>query len=161
MKERRRELGLVGLFFVLLSFAPVFLALAHVFPGLASMRVPTRGYPFVSLALVVLAARGLDVLLAGVAARSWHLESAPGERARHAGRNRRIVAAAIGLALCLELDTRMRWNAWPYPPEQLGIFREIARRPEVRVTVQWQHPGNENETRQVIILNHIHAGIGI
>jgi type IV pilus assembly protein PilV len=32
---------------------------------------------------------------------------------------------------------------------------------EVRVTVQWQHPGNENETRQVIILNHIHAGIGI
>jgi type IV pilus assembly protein PilV len=32
---------------------------------------------------------------------------------------------------------------------------------EVRITVQWQHPGNDQETRQVVILNHIHSGTGI
>jgi hypothetical protein len=38
-----------------------YLPLARIVPGLLSMRVPTRVYPFVSLALVVLAARGIDV----------------------------------------------------------------------------------------------------
>lgn len=106
-----------GLFFVLLSFAPVYLLLARIVPGLEAMRVPTRGYPFVSLALVVLAAAGIDRLL---------------PRAR---RRRALAGAAIVLALGLELDTKLTWLEWPRHPGELEIFREIARRPEVKAVL--------------------------
>ena len=41
------------------------------------------------------------------------------------------------------------------PDPVLGLATQ-----EVRVTVQWQQPG-ETDTRQVIILNRIHAGSGV
>ena len=41
------------------------------------------------------------------------------------------------------------------PDPVLGLATQ-----EVRVTVQWQQPG-ETDTRQVIILNRIHAGAGV
>jgi hypothetical protein len=111
-------------FYVLLSFAPVFLALARVVPGLSTMRVPTRDYPFVSLGLVVLAARGIDRALGRLAGSSQRWSS-----------RRALSAIAIGAVLCLELDTSLRWTRFPDPPEQLGIFREISRRPEVRAVL--------------------------
>jgi hypothetical protein len=116
-----------GAFFFLLSFAPVFLALARVLPGLQSMRVPTRGYPFVSLALAVLAARGFDALL-----ERWP-------------RRRTILAMALALALCVELDTVLTWHAFPPGPEKLGIFQEIARRPEVRAVLHLPMVGDGRE----------------
>jgi hypothetical protein len=109
-----------GAFFVVLSFPWAFLALGRVVPGLYGMRVPTRVYPFVSLALVLLAARGIDALL--TLART---------------RPRRAVAAGmIGLMLIVELRSDLRWR--PFPPRRevdVAILEEIARRPEVRAVL--------------------------
>jgi hypothetical protein len=57
-----RGLVLSGLLCFILSFAWAFVPLARVVPGLSGMRVPARFYAFVSLALVYLAARGVDFL---------------------------------------------------------------------------------------------------
>jgi hypothetical protein len=137
-----------GLFFLLLSFTPVFLVLTRVLPGLGSMRVPTRGYPFVSLALVVLAARGIDALLAWISDRDPR--AAPPSRGETSGRGARrpaLVAVAIALGLCVELDSRISWRPWPDPPALLGIFHEIGRRPEVRVTAHLPMIADAREAR--------------
>jgi hypothetical protein len=114
-----RAVVAIGAFFFLLSFAWFYLPLSRVVPGLAQMRVPTRGYPLVSFALAVLAAKGVDRLLARVP-----------------GRASRVTAAvAIGAVLLFELRSELPWKAWPPPRADLGIFHEIAWRPEVRAVL--------------------------
>jgi hypothetical protein len=109
-----------GAFFVVLSFPWAFLALGRVVPGLDGMRVPTRVYPFVSLALVLLAARGIDALLASA----------------RTGNRRTVAAALIGLMLVVELRGELRWRRFP-PPRgvERAILHEIGRRPEVRAVL--------------------------
>ena len=51
-RPRDRACSSIGVFFSLLSFGWFYLPLSRVVPGLTGMRVPTRGYPFVSLMLV-------------------------------------------------------------------------------------------------------------
>jgi hypothetical protein len=114
-----RAVVVMGAFFVLLSFAWFYLPLSSVVAGLSQMRVPTRGYPFVSFALVALAAKGVDGLLARAPRR--------GPRA--------ATVAAIGVVLLVELRSELPWKTWPPPGADLGIFHEIARRPEVKAVL--------------------------
>jgi hypothetical protein len=111
-----RGLVTIGAFFGLLTFAWFYLPLSRVLPGLAQMRVPTRGYPFVSFALAALAAKGVDLLLA-----RWQRRS-----------TRALLAATIGVVLLFELRSSLQWRTWPRARADLGMFHEIARRPEVR-----------------------------
>ena len=114
-----RALISIGVFFFLLSFAWFYLPLARVVPGLSGMRVPTRGYPFVSLALVSLAAKGVDRLLARAPRRS----------------TRALWTAAVAVVLLVELRSELPWRRWPPRHADLGIYREIARRGEVRAVL--------------------------
>ena len=112
----RWELGLAaaGAFFFLLSLPLVFAPLARVVPGLDGLRVPTRGYPFVSFALAFFAARGFDRI------RAW----APSPR-------RQALLAAVPLLLVVELRDSMDWHPWPSRSEIPPIFHRIAEVPEV------------------------------
>ena len=114
-----RALVAIGVFFFLLSFAWFYLPLSRVVPGLTGMRVPTRSYPFVSLALVALAAKGIDRLL----------DRAPRRFTRG------LWVTAIGVVLLFELRSDMPWRRWPLPDTDLGIYREIARRGDVRAVL--------------------------
>jgi hypothetical protein len=108
-------LFLIGLFFALLPFPVVFASLARVIPGLDGMRVPTRGYPFLSFALVYFAARGLD----------WALARAQG------GRRRQAVLAAVTVVLVVELRDSMQWYPWANRDQIPAIFHRIAEVPDV------------------------------
>jgi hypothetical protein len=109
----------IGVFFGLLTFAWFYLPLSKLLPGLAQMRVPTRGYPFVSFALAILAATGVDRLLTRFSTRSA----------------RALAGVAIGVVLLFELRPNLPWKAWPPPHVDLTIFHEIARRPEVKAVL--------------------------
>ena len=104
-----RGLLLVGLFFALLALPVLFAPLQRIVPGLDGMRVPTRAYPFVSFALVFFAALGLDRILAGAE-----------------GRRRRLLVAAISVALVFELRGTMQWRRWSNKSEIPGIFQRMA-----------------------------------
>jgi hypothetical protein len=119
----------IGVFFFLLAFAWFYLPLSRTLPGLAQMRVPTRGYQFVSFALVTLAAKGVDRLLVRMPR----------------GSSRALVAAAIGVVLLFELRGRLPWRAWPPPRADLGIFHEIQRRPEVKAVLHLPILGDFHE----------------
>jgi hypothetical protein len=100
-----RGLALSGLICFALSFAPVYVPLARVIPGLSGMRVPARFYAFVSLTLVYFAARGVDLLL----------RRASGPRAR--------AAVALGLAGLLALELAPRGIAWERVPREQELPR--------------------------------------
>ena len=113
-----RNVLVMATFFFLLSFAAIYLPIARILPGLAQMRVPTRVYPFISFALALFAARGVDWLLA-----------------RAGGARRALAAGAIAIVLLFELRTEMPWRRWPQRSIEKGIYHEIARRPEVRAVL--------------------------
>lgn len=97
-----RGIALSGLFAFALSFAPVYLPLARVLPGLSGMRVPARFYALVSLTVVFFAARGLDLLLGRV--------QKPAARA--------ALAALLAAVLAVELaPRRLPWERLPREEE--------------------------------------------
>jgi hypothetical protein len=126
-----RALIAIGVFFFLLSFSWFYLPLSQVVPGLSGMRVPTRGYPFVSLALVALAAKGVDRLL----------DRAPRRFTRG------LWGTAIGVVLLFELRSDMPWRRWPLPDTELGIYHEIARRGDVRAVLHLPIPNDPWDAR--------------
>lgn len=93
-----RGLLLGSLACALLTLPVAFLPLRDVLPGLSGMRVPPRFYPFVSLGVAYLAARGAAALLAG--------------RTR---RVRWVLAATLTGALCWELTPAapVWWDPMP------------------------------------------------
>jgi hypothetical protein len=116
-----RGLALAGLVCFALSFAPVYVPLARVVPGLSGMRVPARFYAFVSLALVYFAARGVDLLLRHV--------STPGGRA--------ALAAGLALVLAVELaPRRIGWERLPREEELPRAYFWIRDNPSVKALVE-------------------------
>ncbi|MFL6262978.1 MAG: hypothetical protein ACJ76Y_25035 [Thermoanaerobaculia bacterium] len=116
-----RGLALSGLLCFALSFARVYVPLAHVVPGLSGMRVPARFYAFVSLTLVFFAGRGVDDLLGRVS----------GPRAR--------AAAAVGLAVLLAVELaprRIDWRPVPREEELPRAYAWLRDEPSVKAIVE-------------------------
>jgi hypothetical protein len=93
----------------LLTLPVVFLPVREILPGLSGMRVPSRFYPFVSLGIAYLAARGVAALTA------------------RGGRNRRFAVAAL-LAALIAVDVVPARVGWGELPD---------RRREAPVTHRW------------------------
>jgi hypothetical protein len=116
-----RGIALSGLACFALTFPIVYLPLARIVPGLDGMRVPARFYAFVSLAVALFAARGVDLLLAKLRSR----------RARWA------VGAALAAVLAIELAPRpVRWVPLLREEEFPPVYAWIARQPDVRALVE-------------------------
>jgi len=134
-----RGLLLSGLACLLLANPLVYNALMGVVPGLAGMRVPARFYPFVSLPIAHLAARGLAELLELLERR---------ERFRGPGAPRRRAALGLLLAGGLLLDLAPR--ALPWIPIAQGaelppVYAWIAGQPDVRALVELPFGGDVSE----------------
>ena len=116
-----RGIALSGLLCFALSFAPVYVPLAKVVPGLSGMRVPARFYAFVSLTVVYFAARGADHLLRRV----------PGPRARAA------LAAGLAAVLIVELaPRRIDWVPFPREEKMPRAYFWLRDQPAVRAVVE-------------------------
>ena len=84
--------------FVALAFAPVWLAVRELLPGMSSMRGPTRTYSYVLLAVALLGARGL------------------GRIAARLGRRRALGAGGVAAALLLLVEVwPLRFETWETP----------------------------------------------
>jgi hypothetical protein len=116
-----RGLALSGLVCFLLSLTVVYEPLMRVIPGLSGMRVPARFYAFVSLTLVVFAARGVDLLLRRL----------PGPRTRMA------LVAGLALVLAVELaPRRLNWGAVTREEEMPAVYTWIRDEPTVRSLIE-------------------------
>jgi hypothetical protein len=128
--RRRREMPLdvwekglafSGLLCFALTFPWIYAPLMRVVPGMSGMRVSTRFYVFVSLALVYFAGRGVDFLR----------ERMTGPRARAA------LVAVLAAWLVLELAPRpLVWSPLPREEEFPAVYRWIAREPTVRALIE-------------------------
>jgi len=120
-----RGIALAGLLCFALSFARVYVPLARIVPGLSGMRVPSRFYAFVSLAVVYLAARGVDLLLRRLSG------SRAGPRARAA------LAAGLALVLAVELAPRgLDWERLPREEELPDAYTWLRDDPSVKAIVE-------------------------
>ncbi len=116
-----RGLAVSGLLCFALSLAVVYEPLMRVVPGLSGMRVPARFYAFVSLTLVYLAARGVDLVLFRLS----------GLRARAA------LAVGLGLVLAVELAPRpLRWAPVLREEEMPAVYAWIRDEPTVRSLIE-------------------------
>lgn len=135
-----RGIALGGLLCFALAHPIFYIPLARVLPGLDGMRVPARFAAFVSFAVVVFAALGVDLLLGRLR------ESLRGRWARVA------VAAALALVLAVELAPgRVRWVAllrrdrfppvyhWLAEQEDVRALLELPVRPNLRETEAMYH----------------------
>lgn len=124
-----RGLALVGILCFLLTFPLVYAPLMRVVPGLSGMRVPTRFYVFVSLALAYFAARGVDVLREKVSSRA-------------------AVSAGLLVLLALEMAPRpVRWHRLPREQELPPVYLWIAREPSVKAIVELPIYEDSRETQ--------------
>lgn len=116
-----RGLFLAGLACLALSFPMVFWTLAEWLPGLGYMRVPARFYVFISFALALAAARGLDHWLSRMDRRRW------------------LPAVGVVGLLVIELAPRgIPWRELPgagRPPEE-GVYAWIARQEEITALLE-------------------------
>jgi hypothetical protein len=121
-----RGIALSGLACFALTFPVVYVPLTRIVPGLDGMRVPARFYAFVSLAIALFAARGIDALL---------------DRLRWLRAPRRGLAGAaaciLAVALAIELAPRpVNWvpllREEDFPP----VYEWIAHQPDVRAVLE-------------------------
>ena len=105
---------------LLLAFPVFFEPLSDLLPGMANMRVPARFYVFASLGVALLAAIGLEALLARL----------PG---RLPGRLRPALAAAVLALLLLDLAPaeRLPWQRLPLEPGFPAVHHWLAGRTDV------------------------------
>jgi hypothetical protein len=116
-----RGLVLSGVLCFALTFPWIYAPLMRIVPGMSGMRVPARFYAFVSLTLVVFAARGVDLLR----------EKMPGSRSRAA------LFALLGAVLVLELAPQpLRWVPLRREEDFPAVYRWIAREPAVRTLIE-------------------------
>jgi hypothetical protein len=116
-----RGLALAGLLCFALSFAPVYVPLAGIVPGLAGMRVPARFYAFTSFALVYLAGRGVDLLL----------------RRLQTPRARWALAAGLAAVLAVELaPRRIAWERLPREEEMPRAYFWLRDQPDVKALIE-------------------------
>jgi len=127
-----RGVALAGILCFLLSHPLVYVPLMRVVPGLAGMRVPARFAAFVSFAVVLFAARGLDALLAGL----------------HRPAGRAAVATALAVLLALELAPRpVHWVYVPPERDFPEVYRWIAAQPGVGALLEVPLRRNDREAR--------------
>ncbi|HEY2294577.1 MAG TPA: hypothetical protein VGM86_28080 [Thermoanaerobaculia bacterium] len=122
-----RGIALSGLLCFAISFAPVYVPLARIVPGLSGMRVPARFYAFTSFTLVYFAGRGVDHLLRRL--------SAP--RAR--------LALATGLAIVLALELaprRIAWERLPREEEMPRAYFWLRDQPDVKALIELPFGGD-------------------
>lgn len=148
------ELSLLigGVTFAVLAHAKPFLLLARFLPGLDGMRVPTRGAPFVLLALGVLGARGLETVL-----------RISGELATTRARGL-AMAVLAGLLLAPDLWPR-RFADWERvvverPEDLLEVDRSLSRLSGVRGVAILPVPGGVEATREMLRAAHHGKPIG-
>lgn len=121
-----RGLLLSGLACFALAHPVVYVPMMHVLPGLSGMRVPARFAAFVSLAVVFLAARGADHLLA---------------------RRRNWLLGALALVLFLELAPRpIRWARLEREEAFPEVYSWIAKQDDVRAILELPVRPNNTET---------------
>ena len=127
-----RGLALSGLICFALTFPIIYGPLMRVIPGLSGMRVPSRFYAFVSLALVYFAAKGVDFLR----------ERLANPQARTA------LAAALAIVLAVELAPQpLKWESLPREEDFPEVYRWIAREPSVKAVIELPIYRNARETR--------------
>lgn len=116
-----RGLLLAGGASFLLCFPIVFEPLSEIVPGLSSMRVPARFFPFALLAAALLCARGTDVAA-----------STPST-----SRARPLIGLALLALLVAELAPRpIPWHALPRRNELPEVYGWLAERPEVEAILE-------------------------
>jgi hypothetical protein len=127
-----RGLAISGALCFLLSFSAVYAPLMRIVPGMSGMRVPSRFYAFVSLALVHFAGRGVDALR----------ERMPGPRSRAA------LVAALAAVLLVELAPRpLRWVPLEREEDFPAVYRWIAREPGIRALIELPIHADTRENR--------------
>lgn len=120
-----RGLLLSGLACFALAHPIVYVPLMHVLPGLSGMRVPPRFAVFVSLALVHLAARGTDHLLA---------------------RRKGLLVGALALVLFVELAPRpVHWARLEREELFPEVYPWIAKQGDVRAILELPVRPNNSE----------------
>jgi hypothetical protein len=126
-----RGVLLWGALTVLLSFPLLYVPLMRVVPGLSGMRVPARFYVFTSLALALLAAAGVDALLAKLAR--------PVVRAA-------VATFVLGLILWELAPRPFRFAPLPAPSELSPVYAWLARAPDVHAILELPVRPNTHET---------------
>lgn len=120
-----RGLLLSGLACFALAHSIVYVPMMHVLPGLSGMRVPARFAVFVSLALVHLAARGTDHLLA---------------------RRKNWLVGLLALVLFLELAPRpVRWARLEREEDFPEVYSWIAKQDDVEAILELPVRPNNSE----------------
>lgn len=121
-----RGLLLSGLACFALAHPVVYIPMMHVLPGLSGMRVPARFAAFVSLAVVHLAARGSDHLLA---------------------RRKGWLVGALALVLVLELAPKpVRWARLEREEDFPAVYSWIARQDDVEAVLELPVRPNNSES---------------
>lgn len=116
-----RGLLLSGGAALLLCFPLVYEPFSEVLPGMSSMRVPTRFFPFALLAAALLCARGLDTVTAQLAD----------------ARARRLAALAVFALLVVELAPRpIPWHAVAAPDELPEVYAWLSTQPGVEAVLE-------------------------
>jgi hypothetical protein len=119
-----RGVALSGLACFALTFPVVYVPLSRFVPGLDGMRVPARFYTFVSLAIALFAASGIDRV-------DWIVSRLQGRPARWA------LAAAVAVILAVELAPRpVNWvpllREEDFPP----VYSWIQQQKDVRAVLE-------------------------
>lgn len=136
-----RGIARSGLLCFALSFAPVYVRLAGIVPGLSGMRVPARFYAFTSFALVYFAARGADHLLG----RLSNL------------RTRLALAAGLATLLALELaPRRIAWERLPRQEEMPRAYFWLRDRPDVKALIELPLDGDAARENGYLYASTIH-----
>ncbi len=150
------ELGLLlsGVAFALLAHRGPYLALARVLPGLDGMRVPTRGAPFVLLALAVLSARAIV-----------GLERAFRKRWGHRWRTMQLSGVLLGVVLLAPDLWPRRFEVWERivverPEELPDVDRSLGRLEQVRGVAIVPVPGGVWATLEMLRAAHHGKPIG-
>jgi hypothetical protein len=122
-----RGIALSGIACFALTFPVVYVPLTRIVPGLDGMRVPARFYAFVSLAIALFAARGIDALLDRL------------RRARRGLAGAAVCVLALVLAIILAVELAPRPVNWvpllreeDFPP----VYEWIAHQPDVRALLE-------------------------
>ncbi|HET9228607.1 MAG TPA: hypothetical protein VFR31_18155, partial [Thermoanaerobaculia bacterium] len=120
-----RGLLLSGLACFALAHTVIYVPMMHVLPGLSGMRVPARFAAFVSLAVVFLAARGMDQLLE---------------------RRKKVLVGALALILFAELIPKpVRWARLEREEDFPEVYSWIAQAGEVKAILELPVRPNNTE----------------
>ncbi len=155
----QRGLLLAGAACTALSFPMVFNAARAVLPGLAAMRVPSRFYAFISLALADVAARQLERWLD--AARCWQRGRI--RRMGHVGRRWRLLPATLGglavALLLIELAPRpVAWEELPAEKDFDPVYHWLRDQPSVQALLELPLADTDLRIPELVNVSYLYYG---